>query len=215
MSGSARRGYGKAGGTAAVAALLLLLAGCVTTTGGPAGGPAGAGAGAPGALPPIDWRTAIAPGGDVVDVEVTDRAGFYRVERVELVAPNGGAVPAFEMTRRTESGGYDPLYGPGPHGSIGVFGGSSGHVGVGVGLGFSTFDLAGPAYRPPVTRTQARLRVPDPDSYRATARDWSIVVYLADASGLSSMARIPAPVPPSPPPSPDGASARPDGPAAP
>jgi len=105
---------------------------------------------------------------------------------------------AFELTRQSERAAYGPGYGYGPHGSIGVVGGSSGHVGVGISIGISSYDGYGPPSEPPAVRALARIRVPDPAAYRRSARDWSIVVTLGDGSRTPAYARIPAPLPSAP-----------------
>jgi hypothetical protein len=137
--------------------------------------------------PGVDWHVAHA--GGVIVVELTDREGYYRVERVELVEPSGRSHPAHEMTRETVREG------PGKYGSgVGVGGGyaSGGHGGVGIGL---SFPLAGSRRASVVTLTTAHLRPPDAAAYRRHVDQWAIRVVLADPAGATSFARIPAPAP--------------------
>ena len=156
--------------------VLPLLAGC-TPPGGGGGG-----------QPDVDWYTALV--GDVIEVELTDPNGYYRVERVELVGPSGRTYKAHELMRETvrdSTGAYG--------GAVGV-GVGGGHVGggVGVGLGLS-FPLTSPRRAPSATYTRARVRPPDPEEYRRTFERWTIGFVLSDPSGATSFARIPAPGP--------------------
>ncbi len=162
--------------------VLPLLAGCTP--------PGGDGGSQPAEAAPqleVDWHTALV--GDVIEVELTDSNGYYRVERVELVGPSGRTYEAHELMRQTvrES---TAAYG----GAVGV-GVGGGHVGgVGVGLGLS-FPLTSPRRAPSATRTRARVRPPDPEDYRRTFEQWTIRFVLSDPSGATSYARIPAPGP--------------------
>lgn len=172
--------------TAALMSLLILLAGC-----GGSGDYGASGARSPqGAGPPgLDWRTTMA--GDAVIVELTDRRGYYRIERVALVGPKGETVGAHELTRETVRGGRESYGHSGVDIGVGAHGGSrGGHV----GLGFS-IPLDGP--RPPtaMTRTEARIPLADAETYRATAGRWKIEIFVTDPAGTSRIARIPAPRP--------------------
>ena len=129
---------GKIAALISLLSLFSLLAGCIGSGGYGASGPR-----SPQSAPPgLDWRTTIA--GDVLAVEITDGSGYYRIERVALVGPNGEAVGAIELTRETvrrNADGYDHR---GVDVGIGAHGGSrGGHV----GLGFS-IPLNGPRPSP-------------------------------------------------------------------
>ena len=173
---------------AALMSLFWLLAGCV--------GPGDYGASGPrspqgAAQPGLDWRTTIA--GDVLAVEITDHKGYYRIERVALLGPNGETVGANELTRETVRRDADAYAHRGVEVGIGAHGGSrGGHV----GLGFS-FPLNGPSpsSSPAVTLTEARIRIADAEAYRRTAGQWKIEIFVTDPAGGSSIARIPAPRP--------------------
>ena len=163
--------------------VLPLLAGC-TAPGGDGGSPPAEAA----PQPDVDWYSVLV--GDVIEVELTDPNGYYRVERVELVGPSGRTYKAHELMRQTvrESTG---AYGSGV--GVGVGGGHVGG-GVGVGLGLS-FPLTSSRRAASVTHTRARVRPPDPDAYRRTFERWTIRFVLSDPSGATSFARIPAPGP--------------------
>jgi hypothetical protein len=167
--------------------LFWLLAGCVES-----GDYDAAGRRSPLSAPPgLDWRTTIS--GDVLGVELTDHQGYYRIERVALLGPDGETVGANELTRQTVRGDADAYDHSGVDVGIGAHGGSrGGHV----GLGFS-FPLNGPRPRPSpaITRTEARIQIPDAEAYRATAGRWRIEIFVTDPAGASAIARIPAPRP--------------------
>lgn len=143
--------------------------------------------------PGIVWRTELA--GDVIEVELTDPNAHYRVERVELEAPDGDTYAASEITRETvRNGGYG--YWPGGGVGVGVGGafGSSGSSSVGIGLSFPLFGFGGGTRRSPeAAHTTARIPLPADAAYQEGAGEWSINVYLVDDAGEESVARIPAP----------------------
>ena len=150
--------------------------------------------------PPLNWRTSLS--GDTVTVELRDANDYYRVQRVDLVGPNGLTIAANEIDRETNrnSGDYGGGYGGGPSVGLGVgsWGGSRGSgTGVGLGLGFplgggSSVNEAPP---PVVTTTRARIRVPDEAYYRQTADNWVVRVTTTDRSNQSNTAVFPAPKP--------------------
>lgn len=161
-----------------------------TTAGAPSLAPSG---------PPLNWETRVS--GDTVTVELRDPNAYYRVERVEMVGPNGLVLAASEIDRETSRGDYagGGGYGGGPSVGLGVgswSGGRRSGTGVGLGLGF---PLGGSSYEPPPqpvgTVTRARLRLPDPDFYRQTAANWVIRVTTTDRSNQQNVAVIPAPKP--------------------
>lgn len=153
---------------------VLLLAGCAQSGEDDAG------------QPDVDWRVALA--GDEIVVDLTDPEGYYRVERVELVGPGGRTYKAHDVARETVRDRAGPYYGGS---SVGV-GIGGGHGGVGFGL---SFPLGGARPAPVVTRTTARIRLPDPRAYRRTFERWTIEVVLTDPAGATSYASFPAPGP--------------------
>jgi hypothetical protein len=150
--------------------------------------------------PPLNWETRLS--GDTITVELRDPNAYYRVERVEMVGPNGLTVAANEIDRETHQGDYAGGgygYGGGPSVGVGVgswSGGRRSGTGVGLGLGF---PLGGSSYEPPPqpvgTVTRARLRIPDPAFYRQTAANWIIRVTTTDRNNQQNVAVIPAPKP--------------------
>ena len=171
---------------AALMSLFWLLAGCVESGDYGAFGPRSPQAVA---RPGLDWRTTIT--GDVLAVEITDHRGYYRIERVALLGPDGETVGANELTRETVRRDADAYDHRGVDVGIGAHGGSrGGHV----GLGFS-FPLNGPSRSPAISLTYARIRIPDAEAYRRTAGRWKIEIFVTDPAGASGIARIPAPRP--------------------
>lgn len=153
--------------------------------------------------PPIDWRTNLS--GDMVTVELRDLNDYYRVERVDLVGPDGTTLAANEIDRETNrnSGDYGGGYSSGPTMGVGVgswsgSGGRSSGSATGVGLGFD-FPLGGrsssSAPPPVVTFTRARIKVPDEAFYRQTAANWVVRITTTDRNNQSNTAVFPAPKP--------------------
>jgi hypothetical protein len=131
-----------------------------------------------------------------VEIEVIDPAAFYRVEQVDLVAPDGREYAAQELTRIAPSRDI-PVRERGTFG-IGGWGGSSSGVNMGVGMGFPIGGRPPPPPDPDrnFARTIAHIILSDPASYHRTASAWSVKVRLLDPSGVSSTARFAAPLPP-------------------
>lgn len=124
-------------------------------------------------------------GSDYVEIEVLHRSLDHRVEQVALVAPDGTRFASRDM--RTES--VRETYRSGT--SIGISGGSGGHLGVGVGF---LFPLGG-LFRNPAYRTRALVRVPDKASYRRQNKDWKISVVMGYRYGKPRTILRPAPAP--------------------
>jgi hypothetical protein len=145
--------------------------------------------------PDVRWRSGIE--GDVVTVDIIDRFGYYRVDRVALVSPDGQEIPAQDLTRYAAR--YDSSVGASNVGiGLGSWGGSSSGVGVGFGLGFPLGGSSSSASSDPdrnAPHTVARVALSDPDRYRRTARDWTVRVRLIDSAGAASVAQFPAPLP--------------------
>lgn len=143
--------------------------------------------------PAIRWRTALA--GDAVTVEVLDRNNAYRVERVELLAPDGRAYSSNDITRERMSPGGRWTDSSGLGVGVGGSGGSRGGTNVGV---MFDFPLGGGGRADPIgseARTFARIPLADPAAYRANAAQWKVRISLSDLAGYNSSAVIPAPLP--------------------
>ncbi|MFN4089949.1 MAG: hypothetical protein ACK4QW_13040 [Alphaproteobacteria bacterium] len=177
---------------AGVLGAFLFLAACGGTDRGPAT------AAAPEAAlpdPDLQWSTAYNDG--VIRVTLEDPAGYYRVDRVDLVDPAGARRPAAEITRETFVSS-DPYYGGRVRPSVGVGGGysSRGGFGTGVGIGISV-PLGGGSRttEPPPVRTVALLPVGDAARYHRTSALWELEATLLTPQGDARYARLPAPAP--------------------
>jgi len=182
-----------------IALAALTLAACADRQSGsvtPQEAPLGQGsAGGPAveAGPSVHWRASLA--GDMVVVEVQDRNNAYRVDRVELIAPDGRSISANDLTReRVSPGGrWNDAGGLGV--GVGGSGGSRGGTNVGVMFGF---PLGGGSRADPIgseARTTARIPLADPAAYRASAAQWKVRISFSNLSGYNSSAVIPAPLP--------------------
>lgn len=134
---------------------------------------------------------AFAPGTpDVVEVRLVDRLAL---ESAELVAPDGRIFLAREIERDRV---VEAPSRPGPGFGVGVFGGSSGHVGTSVGIGFPIGGFGDGAGE---TRVESRARIPvgDGAAYRAGWQSWKIRLKVGTpAAGNVRFMEIPAPRPP-------------------
>jgi len=144
--------------------------------------------------PPINWRGGL--DGNVLQIEILDRFGHYRVDRVSLISPQGQEYVSRDLTY------FAPSYGrPGASSNVGVgvssWGGSSSGTSVGVGLGFPLGGFSSSREDPDLyaPRTVARIPLPDPDGYRINPGGWTVRVRLIDAIGEASVAQFPAPLP--------------------
>jgi len=142
----------------------------------------------------VRWKAEMQ--GDVVQVEIVDPASRYRVERVELVSPDGAAIEAREVTRIAAT---DTVYPPRrPAFGLGGFGGSGGsgvHLGLGMALPLGSSPPSPVDPDRGSARTIAVFYLPDPARYRRTADRWSVRVHLVDAARVAYTVRFPAPTP--------------------
>lgn len=114
----------------------------------------------------------------VIEVNVRDP---LPVTRVVLVDPTGAETPAHDIQRDTQtyrSGGY----GASPSVGVGVFGGSSGRVGTGIGIGVPIFSSGQSGYDRTVVDSTAKVRINNPVLYRTTWQDWKLRAELGEGS---------------------------------
>lgn len=176
------------------AALLLSLAACADRQSGSVTPQEAARVGGPtqDAGPSVHWRASLA--GDVVVIEVQDRNNAYRVERVELIAPDGRSTLASDITReRITPGGRSNDSGVGI--GVGGSGGSSsmGNVGVLFDIPLGRGGRADPIGSE--ARSTARIPLANAAAYRANAGQWRVRISFSDPAGFNSTAVIPAPLP--------------------
>jgi hypothetical protein len=136
---------------------------------------------------PVAARFA-AEAGDRIEVTVADP---QPVETAELVAPDGAATEAYQIDRSKtveEDGRASPSVG------VGVFGGSSGHIGTSIGIGIPIFGSGAP--EDPVIDSRVLIRVPDMAAYRASWQDYRLRLHLGTTDTNRRIMEIPAPRPP-------------------
>lgn len=139
----------------------------------------------------ISSPVAAAFAGDAADrIEVTV-SDSQPVESAELVAPDGTATAAYQIDRSktVEEGG-----GPEPSVGVGVFGGSSGHIGTSVGINIPVGRSGAPS--DPVIDSRALIRVPDMAAYRAGWTGYRLRLHLGTTETNRRVMEIPAPRPP-------------------
>lgn len=124
---------------------------------------------------------------DRVEVTAIDRQAM---ESAELVAPDGTAIAAYQIDRNRTVVDGD---GPRPSVGVGVFGGSSGHIGTSVGIGFPLFGADDPDE--PVIDSRALIRVPDMAAYRAVWQTYRVRLRFGPPENERVM-ELPAPRPP-------------------
>jgi hypothetical protein len=161
-----------------VAVAMLALAGCTTREP------------LPPALPPL--TTGFAAGlGDVVEVTMTDP---QPVEQASLVAADGKAFPAYQISRDHLPAAGQPGMAAGL--GLGIFGGTySNGVSSGFGLGFPFFGSAPPPAEP-VVQCHALIRVADMPAYRASWQNWKLHLRLGTPETSERDVEFPAPRPP-------------------
>ena len=126
---------------------------------------------------------------DVVEVTMVDR---QPVEQASLVNPDGKAFVAYQITRDRLAVGSDPGIAAG--GGMGVFGGSSGGVSSGFGIGFPFFGS--PPTTDSVVQSHALIRVDDMNAYGADWPRWKLHLRLGSPETSERDVEFPAPRPP-------------------
>ncbi|HYB09385.1 MAG TPA: hypothetical protein VEJ16_06925 [Alphaproteobacteria bacterium] len=156
--------------------------------------------------PSLEWHATLQE--DVVAVEFDDSSSRYRVEKVELLGPNGARIASAPLARTVERNfGYSTDVPPGTF-VVGLFGGSAGLDGGvrgGIGHGFDNDPVGRGLDNRPLgirdtgvpskTTTRARITLADPAAYRKDVKDWKIWVELLDSNGETSHFEFSAPAP--------------------
>jgi hypothetical protein len=124
---------------------------------------------------------------DPTVIEVTIRDPLP-VKRAVLVDPNGVETAAYDIQRDRQvyssSGGARPSVG------VGVAGGSSGHFGTGIGIGFPIYS-GGSDYRADVTESTAKMKISNPVLYRNSWQSWKLRVDLEDGANKRTIEMVP------------------------
>ena len=126
----------------------------------------------------------------VIEIDVTDP---LPVKAASLVGPDGTAVRAFQIDRDRQiyrgDGAIRPSVG------VGVMGGSSGHIGTGVGIGFPLFGSSGNEVTTTVTASRIQIRVPDLALYETNWQRSKLHIELDDGVSHRVMELLPPPPP--------------------
>lgn len=129
---------------------------------------------------------------DTIEVSIRDA---QPADRVQLVAPDGNAIDAYQLDHEfihaTESGpsGFNM--------GVGVSGGSSSGVQPSFGIGFPIFGGAPRSPQRDEVQTKALIRVADMAAYRATWQKMVLRMYLGEKSASPRKMEMAAPAPPS------------------
>jgi hypothetical protein len=162
----------------AVAVAMLALADC-------------AGREPPPATPPPLSAGFAAGLGDVVEVTMTDP---HPVEQASLIAPDGKAFPAYQISRDNLPAAGQPGIAAGL--GLGIFGGTYNNgVTQGFGIGFPFFGSAPPPAEP-LVQSHALIRVADMPAYRTGWQNWKLHLRLGTPQTSERDVEFPAPRPP-------------------
>jgi hypothetical protein len=112
----------------------------------------------------------------VIEVTVRDP---LPVKSAVLVDPTGVETAAYDIQRDRQT--YSSNGGPRPSVGVGVAGGSSGHFGTGIGIGFPIYS-GGSDYRSDITESTAKVKISNPVLYRNSWQSWKLRVDLEDGA---------------------------------
>lgn len=115
------------------------------------------------------------------------------VTRMVLIDPSGVETAAYDIQRDSQT--YHSNGGPRPSVGVGVFGGSGGHVGTGIGIGIPIFSSGSSGYSGTMVDSLAMVRIPNPVLYRTTWQSWKLRAELDDGRGNTRIVEM---VPPQP-----------------
>jgi len=121
----------------------------------------------------------------VIEVKVRDP---LPVKRAVLVDPNGIETAAYDIQRDRQT--YSSNGGLRPSVGVGVAGGSSGHIGTGIGIGFPIYS-GGSGYRSEVTESTAKVKISNPVLYRNSWQSWKLRVDLEDGANKRTIELVP------------------------
>jgi len=165
-----------------VPALVLVLAGCSGNSGGGGYGGAGSGNAPYGANAHF-----LATDPTVIEVTVRDPSP---VARVTLIDPTGVETAAYDIQRDKQTYHSDN-YGASPSVGVGVFGGSSGHVGTGIGIGIPIFSSGPSSYSAAVVDSTAKVKISNPVLYRESWQSWKLRVEFGDGGNARTIDVVP------------------------
>ena len=172
-----------------VLALGLTLAACSSNSnyGGGGSGYGGVGSGSSSSNVPYGANAHfLASDPTVIEVTVRDP---LPAARVTLIDPTGAQTAAYDIQRDKQI--YHSDYGPRPSVGVGVFGGSSGHISTGVGIGFPIFSSGQSNYTAAVVDSTAKVKISNPVLYRESWQRWKLRVEFEDGSNARTIEMVP------------------------
>lgn len=160
---------------------LLVLAACSNNSGGGGYGGVGSGNGSYAANAHF-----LADDPTVIEVTLRDP---LPVARAFLVDPTGVETAAYDIQRDKQV--YNSGGGPRPSVGVGVFGGSSGHIGTGIGIGVPIYSSGNSGYSSSVTDSTAKVKIANPVLYRSTWQQWKLRLELDDGRNSRTVEVVP------------------------
>jgi len=128
---------------------------------------------------------------NVIEVVMTDA---QPVEQASLIAPNGSATIAYQISRDRLAANSQPGIAAGL--GLGLFGGTySNGVSSGFGIGFPFFGSPPPPAEP-VVQSHALIRIADMPAYRSGWQNWKLHLRLGSPETSERDVEFPAPRPP-------------------
>lgn len=158
---------------------MLLLAAC-------SGNQGGSGHGGAGSTPYATDAHFLKDDPTVIELRVRDP---LPVARVVLIDPMGAQTAAHDIQRDTQT--YRSDGGARPNVGVGVFGGSSGRIGTGIGLGFPIFSSGQSRHTSAVVDSTAKVKIGNPVLYRTSWQDWKLRVELDDGRNKRTIEMVP------------------------
>ena len=123
----------------------------------------------------------------VIELSVRDP---LPVARMVLVDPTGAETEAYDIQRDRQT--YRSDGGPRPSVGVGVAGGSSGHIGTGIGIGFPIYSGGQSGYgTTTVVDSTAKVRINNPVLYRSSWQSWKLRAELDDGRNKRTVEMVP------------------------
>jgi len=165
----------------------FLLAACSSSSnyGGGGSGYGGIGSGG-GNVPYATNAHFLSDDPTVIELKVRDP---LPAARVFLIDPTGAETAAFDIQRDKQI--YHSDNGPRPSVGVGVSGGSSGHIGTGIGIGFPIFSSGQSNYTSAVVDSTAKVKIGNPVLYNTTWQSWKLRVELDDGHNSRIIEMVP------------------------
>lgn len=148
--------------------------------------PGGSGYGGTGSTPYATDAHFLKDDPTVIELKVRDP---LPVARVVLIDPTGAEMEAYDIQRDTQT--YRSDGGARPNVGVGVFGGSSGRIGTGVGIGFPIFSSGQSNYTSTVVDSTAKVKIGNPVLYRESWQSWKLRAELDDGRTKRTIEMVP------------------------